>query len=1083
MKRKIIDEIREGLCKTILIASLLCFGTALWAQKTVTGTVSDENGTLSGATVMVKGTNVGVLTGGDGTYSVNVPSGNVTLVFSLMGFATREVTVGGRTVIDVRLTEEAEEIDEVVVVGYGTQKKVNLSGSVSAISGKALENRPVTNANHALQGLAPNMTIANTSGNPTFAPDINIRGFTSINGGSALILLDNVPVSADELSRINPSDIESVSVLKDASSAAIYGARAAFGVVLVTSRRARNSKLEIDADINIGVRQFIELPETLTDTYWFMRLQNESANDPNRFPAEALEYAKRRMANPSLPEILYPSDGLNPRLSSAGRWEYYGSYNYYDIALNSLATTQNYNVRVAQRTDRLSYIVSGGYYQQNSLIKYEEPYTRYNFRGNGTYRMTDWWQLGSSVSFARSNFNTPYFTDDNRNENFFYHLQSKYTTQPIYNPDGTWTQDGGGTVVGIPRDGGRRIKGTNETRLAFDTQMDILKDVWFVRGDINFVFHNTAISHNEIPVYYRNGPGLSPSTTWGPSVSSIQEEANTMRRSVVNVYTDFHKTFGDKHFVQALAGFSQEEYRSENMWVKAEGLISESYPTLALTTGAISKGKGVNVLALRGWFGRLNYIYDNRYIIEFNGRRDASSRFPQGSRWGFFPSASAAWVVSNEKFLEPAMNFLAVNNLKLRGSYGSLGNQSIKDNNGNEIYYPFYPSMGTTSQIGPVLAGSRPMSVNAPGTPAAGDLTWEKVRSVNFGIDLSLLQNRFDVSFDKYTRYTEGMLTLSKELPAVFGASPPRTNAADLETQGWDLSVGWRDKFDLAGSPFNYSVRVMISDSRAKITKFDNPDRRYNDWYVGKEPGEIWGFVTAGFFNTEEDIANWHDQTAVSSGSHGNRPYLGDVKYMNLDGDKHVNTEGKPQINRGSETVDDPGDRKIIGNSSIHLPYSFDIGADWKGFDFRAFFQGVGKREVYPDGVFFFGMHSGRWTNPVVKELDYWGVPEDFNPNAYFPRLTNSPRIAGAWNAQTKYLQNAAYLRLKNLTLGYTIPRELTERWKISRLRVFFSGENLLTFDHFDVSGIDPETANHGSSTTTSYFPQKIYSFGLNLSF
>jgi TonB-linked SusC/RagA family outer membrane protein len=691
--------------------------------------------------------------------------------------------------------------------------------------------------------------------------------------------------------------------------------------------------------------------------------------------------------------------------------------------------------------------------------------------------MTDWWKLGSNITFARSNFNTPYFTADDRRENFFYHLQSKYTTQPVYNPDGTFTQDGGGTVVGIPRDGGRRITGTNETRLAFDTQIDILKDVWFVKGDINYVFNNTAVSHTEIPVYYRSGPALSPSVTWGTSNSRTREDANTSLRSVINLYTDFHKTFGGKHFVQALAGFNQEEYRSDALWVEAENLTSESYPTLALTTGPISKGKTVNALALRGWFGRLNYIYDNRYIVEFNGRRDASSRFPEGSRWGFFPSASAAWVASNEKWLEPVTGLLSISNLKLRGSYGSLGNQNISG------YYPFYPSMGTTSQIDVILEGERPMSVNAPGTPAAGDLTWEKVRSVNFGIDLALFNNRFDLSFDKYTRYTEGMLTLSKELPAVFGASPPLTNAADLETRGWDLNIGWRDKFSLAGSPFNYSVRVMISDAVAKITKFDNPEKRYNDWYVGKEPGEIWGFVTAGFFNTEEEIAGWYDQTAVSSGSHGNRPYLGDVKYMNLDGDRHVNADGKAQINRGSSTVDDPGDRKIIGNTSIHFPYSFDVSADWKGFDFRAFFQGVGKREVYPNGVFFFGMHSGRWTNPIMKELDYWGVPEDYNPDAYFPRLTSSVRIAGGDWAQTKYLQNAAYLRLKNLTLGYTIPQALTERWKISRLRVFFSGENLLTFDHFDVSGIDPETANHGSSTNTTYFPAKVYSFGLNLSF
>jgi TonB-linked SusC/RagA family outer membrane protein len=1074
MKKKNKNRISEGLRKTLIVASLLCIGVALRAQNTVTGKASDENGALSGVTVTVRGTNVGVLTGTDGSYSIGVPDNNATLVFSLMGFTAQEVAVGGRTVVDVVLKEEVEEIDEVVVVGYGTQKKVNLSGSVSAITAKSLANRPVTNANYALQGLAPNLNITQTTGNPTAAPGINIRGYTSINGGEAFILVDNVPVTAGELSRINPADIESVSVLRDAAAAAIYGARAAFGVVLITTKTAKSSRIEIDADLNVGIRKFIELPEPLQDTYWAMYFQRITANDMNRFNDASLEYAKRRMADPSLPEVIDPSVGWNPTYTNSGQWDYYANTNWYDVALHDAAATHNYTLRVAQKTDRLSYAVSGGYYQQNSLVKYEEPYKRYNFRGNANYRIIDRWQLGSNVSYTRSDYSTPRMARENDNDqNIFYHMQSKYIFRPVYNPDGSWTQDGGGTAVGLMRDGGKFTQGRNETQLSFNTQVDILKDVWFVKGDVNFRMEDYRGSLTEFPVYHRQGPGMQQAVTWGGSSATTQRDANYLRYTVVNVYTDFHKTFADKHYVQALAGFNQEDWRNGGFWTKSEGLISESYPTPGLSTGAKTNGEWANALALRGWFGRLNYVYDNRYIVEFNGRRDATSRFPRNSRWGFFPSASAAWNVSNEHFLESVAETLKVNMFKLRASYGTLGNQTMGG------YYPFYPTMsdGTTYSV---LDGKQQTMINAPGTPAAGDLTWETVRTVNFGLDLALFNSRFDLAFDKYTRYTEGMLTRGRELPAPFGASPPQMNAADLKTDGWELSVGWRDKFELAGSPFNYSVRVMIADARAEITKYDNPAGNIGDWYVGKEPGEIWGFVTAGFFNTEEDIANWHDQTSVSAGFNGSKPYLGDIKFMNLDGDKHKNADGKATINEGSGTLSDPGDRKIIGNSSIRYPYSFDLSFDWKGFDVRAFFQGVGQREFYPTGIVFFGQYADNpWCSPNTKNLDNWGTPENYNPDAYYPKITHDVRL---WRTQTKYLQNAAYLRLKNLTLGYTLPRELTERWKISRLRVFFSGENILTFDHIDVPGTDPEVFDTNTGAMR-YLPQKVYSFGLNLSF
>jgi TonB-linked SusC/RagA family outer membrane protein len=1033
--------------------------------KKITGTVTDTNGEpVIGASISEKGTRNGTASDVDGKFSLQVNTGAV-LVISYIGYTTQEIAVGNQTSLNITLSENNQALEEVVVVGYGTQKKVNLSGSVSSISGQALANRPVTNVNQALQGLAPGMNLSypngQASGIATSAPEINIGGYTSINGGNAFILVDNVPVTAEELSRMNPADIENISLLKDAAASSIYGARAAYGVVLVTTKTAKSEKLKVEADLSAGVRQFIELPDILQDTYWNMWFMNRAQSNPNYFNAQSLEYAKRRMEDPSLPEIIDPSEGWNPRLADAGRWDYYANTDWFDLALHDAASTQNYNVRVSQKTDRLTYTLSAGYYQQNSLINYEDPYTRYNFRGNGTYKLTNWWSLGSNISYARSHFNSPTFSVPGLpDQDLFYQLQSKYVFQSIYNPDGSYTYDGSSSIIGRMKEGGRYDKGVNETQISFNTNVDILKDVWSVKGDVNFRMSNDNIHQNSIPALRKQGPNL-PFSFQGTNPAYAEVRSIDTRYTVLNLYTDFHKTFADKHYMQALAGFNQEEYRSDNFWVRSQSMISTAFPTVELTSGAVTKGETINTLALRGFFYRLNYIFDNKYILEFNARHDGTSRYPTDDRWGFFPSGSAAWLLSQEKFFEPVKDALNISLLKFRGSYGSLGNQV------NTSYYPYISTMTTTAQIGRLIDGARPMAINQPGT-VAGDLTWETVRTVNGGLDLSLFNNKFDLSFDKYTRYTEGMLAKSRSLPAIFGAAEPLTNAADLKTKGWGLSVGYRDKVDAGGSPLSYSVRFMLSDSRAYITKYDNPDKVLSDFYEGQELGEIWGLVNDGFFNTEADIANAPDHTFLASEKNSYKPYLGDTKWKDLNNDD--------KVDYGSSTVDDPGDRKIIGNSQIRLPYSIDLSGDWKGFDLRLFFQGVGKREMYPNGIVFFGFYADNaWTGPNVKNLDNWGTPDNYNPNAYYPQMAESPRLSG--RPQTKYLQDMSYIRLKNLTLGYTLPKTLTDKWKIDRLRFYLSGENLFTLDHIDVAGNDPELLGQG------YYLQKVFSVGLNLSF
>jgi TonB-linked SusC/RagA family outer membrane protein len=1023
----------------------------------VSGKVVDAGGiSVIGASVSEKGTTNGVVTDSEGNFSISVQGSAAVLQISYVGYVTQEVTVGNQTVINVTLLDDTQALDEVVVVGYGTQKKVNLSGAVSTISSKGLENRPVTNANLALQGLAPGMNIRMSDSHATNAPDINIRGFTSINGGSAFILVDNVPVTPQELSRINPSDIESATVLKDAASAAIYGARAAFGVVLITTKQAKTEKLSIDFDANYGLRSFIDFPDFSDNIAEFMKMVRVFANDPGRFTDAQIEYAERRMKDRSLPETLYPEEALNPRNKANGDWEHYAISKWEDILLKDYSPVQTYNVRIAQKGERLSYALSGGLYTQDGMMKStNDVLTRYNFRGNGAYKMTKWWDVGSNITFTHRTFDRPRILDDSWN---FYRVVQEDPIWPLFTPEGYYAGDRGwaGRIYG----GGQKSTILNETQVSFNTTIKLFKDVWTVKADANFRFNNErSNTENLAAVECSTGPGKKQV---GSPSASIDNGAEFY--SVYNIYTDFNKTFADKHFVHAMVGFNQEYYHGESSYLGVSNLLTNSLPSIQLSgpSSVISKGHSVNTLALRGVFARLNYIFADKYIFELNGRYDGTSRYSKDNRFGFFPSGSVAWNLSKEAFMENINESLHISHLKLRGSYGTLGNQSIGD------YYPYIPTMGTISNITPLINNAQPLAITQPGV-VSGDLTWEIVRTVNGGIDLNLFDNRFDLSFDKYVRYTEGMLTKSKTLPSVFGAGEPRANAADLKTQGWDLSVGWRDKFELADSPFSYYVRLMLSDSRSYITQYDNPDKILSDYYVGQEIGEIWGYETLGYFASDAEAAGWADQSSVGNG----RAFLaGDLKFKNLNNDNF--------INQGSNTVNDPGDRKIIGNNSYRLPYSIDLGAEWKGFDLRIFLQGIGKRQAYPpashNGEFFWGQFNTPWSGMLEKNLDNWDYRGDAG---YYPRMkpdvANNGELA---KVQTKYLQDASFLRVKNLTVGYTLPERLTGKWHINRLRVYLTGENLFTFHHIEVQGNDPERFDN------VYYPfMKVVSLGINLNF
>jgi TonB-linked SusC/RagA family outer membrane protein len=1040
----------------------------------ISGTVRDKQGEpLIGVSVKCISTpNIGSTTDGNGQFSITLPSASEKISFSYIGYVTKEVVPGNLRNLELILEENTSLLEEVVVVGYGIQKKINLSGAVQAVGSEALASRPISNVGSGLQGMIPNLNITTGSGRADDAPILNIRGFTSINdvNGETFILVDNMPVTREELTRLNPDDIENVSVLKDASAAAIYGARAAFGVVLITTKSARNGNLKINFSGNYALRDRGIAPGIETDVETVMNMKSEARYPLSAFfSPQQLEYAKQITANPGIDRII-----VNP--SNPNAWQYYGETDWFDETHKNTASSYTANLNISKKTDDLSYYVSGGYYKQDGLLKYgNDVLNRYNIRSKVDANLTKWWNLGANLSYTRIDYDSPSFLDGY----FYWQVNRTSSLDMPRNPDGTWSS-AGANLIGVLNEGGRRKDRTNEALVSFTTQFDIIKDVWKVNVDVNFRHTNKNRDQQNLAVKYRQGPDQPILQTFGERGGSVNNSVNNIAYygwenmyNVYNVYTNFTKTFANKHYLNVLAGYNREFEQRYYYSTLKTGLITTSLPEINLSTGDASSTNTRRELALEGVFSRLNYIYDNRYILEVNGRYDGSSRFPAGDRYGFFPSVSAAWSVINEHFIANPAEKMRITNLKLRGSYGVLGNQALSD------YYPAIPYM-KSDKMSYILDGSQPIMMNQPGVVSPA-LSWEKVKTTNFGVDLGLF-NKFDLNFDVYTRYTEDMLTLSKELPGVYGATPPKTNAADLKTKGWELSLAYRDKFMIKESPLNWSVKFMISDNQSTITKYDNPTFNFgkdgNTYYEGKKIGEIWGFITDGYFKTQAEI-DALNQRDIGTDDVGYAFQVGDIKMKDLD--------GNDKITFGDNTLSNPGDRKIIGNTAIRYPYSFEIAADWERFDIRAFFQGVGKRDWYPGAasIYFWGVYAQPWTNVTKKNMDHW---TEENPDAYFPRVKayaaedNNMELAAA---QTKYLQDASYLRLKNLTVGYSLSKNVLKKLNISYLRFYLSAENVFTFSKLDKGiDLDPEIIDRYNGFNSGAYPmQRIYSIGANLTF
>lgn len=1020
------------------------------------GVVTDTTGeTVIGASVVVKGTTNGTITGLDGDFSLSGVTKGSILVVSFVGYQNTEVKWNGQP-LTIVLKEDTKVLDEVVVVGYGTQKKANLSGAVAAVDGKVLQDRPITNIGQGLQGVVPNLNITmNNGGAPGATSSFNIRGNTSLNGGSPLVLVDNVQMDAN---LVNPDDIESISVLKDAASASIYGARAAYGVILITTKKGKKSDKPTVSLSATGYWQSPALTFHNVNSMQYLTMMDEAyQNDGgggHYFKSQVYQYAEDYFNGK------YDSPVFFDTAYDTYKYGYCGNTDWWD-ELYKTSFSQIYTANISGGNDRTTYYASVSMNDQGGILKAgDDKYNKYNANVNISSNITKWLNVSAKIAHTYTDELHPTGGTTAMNSTAYSGLSS-YSgmmkgdlspLMPVKHPDGHYAGQGSYTnPVAIMEQGGNAQYKQNDLWMTGAVKITPIKGL-VINADYTWNFYGKSSNQHVQNFYdYTAVPGTENYYPW-TNPSSVTVTNNDDYYNAFNAFAEYTFSLKEKHNFKVMVGYNQENKHKKYHYAGRKNLIDSSNPSLNLAYGDMAMNGSETHWSVNGFFARINYDYKGKYLLELNGRYDGSSKFPHGDRYAFFPSASVAWRVSEEKFWEPIRGWF--DNFKLRASYGSLGNQALDESRyGN---FPYLATYGINTKYGALLNGTRPVAVSVPGLVSAS-FTWETVNQIDFGFDASFFGGRLNTSFDWYRRNTKDMLTAGQALPAVLGTSVPQENAADMKTVGWEVSLEWNDRLS---NGFGYHIKGVLSDYQASITKFSNPTKLLGTHYVGEKLNEIWGYVSNGLFQSDED-AKAADQSYLSGGSWG----AGDVKYEDL------NNDGKIDI--GKNTLDDSGDRKIIGNSTPRYSYGITAGFDYKGFDFEMFWQGIGKRDYWLGGSQFWGF-TDEWCTPLTSSLDYW--TED-NRDAYFPRLHHYGVNGGNHQVSTRYLQNAAYLRLKNVVLGYTIPRSITEKVKISRLRVFVQGENLLTFTPL-IDSYDPETLNN-----MTYPINKKISVGLNLTF
>lgn len=977
---------------------------------------------IIGASILEKGTTNGIITDLNGGFSLDVSPGAI-LVISYIGYAKQEVKVIPGKTLKIKMKEDAELLDEVVVVGYGTQKKVNLTGAVETIESDVIENRPIRSATDALQGTVSGLTVSSGTGKPGEFASFKIRGNTSINSAGALVIIDGMP---GDINVVNPQDIETISILKDAASAAIYGARAAEGVVLVTTKKGASEKVKVEYTGNFSFNSPTRLPESNTglDHALLSNVAFANAGLAAPFSQKAIDAIK---------------DPNTIAIPNGKEWIYTSDVDWIGLMMDH-SFQQTHNLTISKASDRLKYLFSIGWLDQNGMFSEYGPdnYDRINLRSNISVELIkNKLSFDSRISYSRGvnlyhaaegSWSIPYITFIQAGPNM-----------PIYDPNGNYSRHRMQlNPIQALKEGGEGRTRNQRIEGVFTLEYKPVKGLSLrAVGGANILDGQKKEWRR---AYGKYGVEGLISTAFGQKSPNSVTQNNSHRQYLTGQLIAEYKGVFGKHDINVLGGWSAEENLYEDLQGKRTDIIGNELPALNLgDTDGWSNGADENEWALVSGFMRMNYAFASKYLVEANFRADASSRFSKKHRWGVFPSASVGWRITEEKFMKNQRIF---DNLKLRVSWGQLGNQNglgMYDHIASyniKGYYPFKSELGQWAVISKLPSETR---------------TWETVEMNNFAVDMAFLRNRLTVTGEYFIKRNKDML-VNVEVPSVIGVDVPTGNYGELEVKGWEVTVGWQDRI----KDFSYSARFNLSDQKDKLVDYGV---EYNGFVAGVNQkvqgyslGSIFGYRTDGYFTSEEEVKN---SAAYNKSITG----VGDIKYVDKDGDGKISA---------------PNDLEYLGTTTPRYTFGLNLTAAWKGFDLGILFQGVGKRNFYLSSEVM-NPYYATWNNFSYKmHNDYW-TPE--NPNAAFPRY-----YAGAnhnYQISDHWLQNAAYVRLKNLQLGYTIDPKLTKSWGIQRLRVYFSGDNLCEYSKLN-DNFDPELSNVDGYV---YPIMRNFSFGLNVTF
>ncbi len=1068
LKRK-VSSFRRGVSSTLLLMFFFAIGMSdAWAQsQNIRGTVTDNQTgeALTGVSVVVKGTTTGTTTDISGNFSINAGPG-VVLEISYIGYEKKEVIVGSQTFLQILLSEDTQLLDEVVIVGFGTQRKVNLTGSVGLATAKDIEARPVSNATQALQGLVPGLQITTNTGELDKNMSINIRGNGTISDGSSgspLILIDGME---GDINTVNPQDIENVSVLKDAAASSIYGSRAPFGVILITTKKGKAGKATINYNNSFRFNSPVNLPQMM-DSYTFANYFNSAAHNSNwgdQFTASVMQQMLDFQAAGGTNKGGLQTDG-NVWGKPAGDpfTTAYANTDWYSEIYKDNSFSQEHNLSIGGGTDKFSYYASLGYLDQNGLLRHgSDNLKRYNASAKFNTELTRWLKFNYSLRYVRQDLDRPTSFGGGLYEKIG---RQTWPNLPVYDENGYYFNSNADTPAMSLALGGTHDVQTDKLYQQGALIFEPIKN-WVTNVEFNYSTNTIDTREVGLPYYNHDVAGNVVDTK---GTSSLYQDFKKENYVNWNIYSAYSFSLNDVHNFKVMGGFQTEDMNQKFFKAKGYGLQVEDLPELDLISNIDGAGKAKvaeiggyrNEWATAGFFGRVNYDYEGRYLAEANFRYDGASRFRSGNRWQLSPSFSLGWNVAQENFWEDLVDIC--NQLKFRFSYGELGNMNTTG------WYPTYRSMTLGQANGNWLQGGLKPNTAYVGSLISTALTWEKVRTWNVGLDLGFLNNRLTTSFDTYVRYTDDMVGPSVEMPATLGIATPKTNNCDLKTNGWELTLGWQDQ---TRAGLGYGIKFNVADARTYIESYPgNPTNSISTYIAGREIGEIWGFETVGIAKTDDEMQA-HLQK-VGGQPLGSEWTAGDIMYADLD--------GKAGITKGAQTLEDHGDLKVIGNNTPRYHFGLDMNASFKNFDVRLFLQGVMKRDYWQGSNMFWGADAtwGMWWSTGLKEhedhfraetIGLAGHEIAANLDSYYPRpIFNSTKNQ---EVQTRYMQNAAYIRLKNFQLGYTLPKALTNKAGFSNCRIFVSGENLWTGTKLSKL-FDPETLNGGNTASDASAPIK----------